>query len=288
MSNSNAIWIFNERKIYASDIKKKLKEAGIARGDIVMAHADTRAFGKMGEIEDRKQFYSAIIDAMISAIGTNGALIVPAYTYSLCRNSVFDIRNTKPTVGAVANAAFEMYRENSIYKLGKAIIRSNDPIFSCVGFGRKASLILENLGNVCFGDDSVFGRLYSHNAKIMCFGFDFEFTYMHYVEKRYDIKKSLKYRYDKVFKGKVIDDYGKESEATYIYYVRDLQYCDYDFSIIPRELARRGLLKKATLGGGEIAISSARAIYNSMFDMLEADKYAFLSAKSRSALKPIE
>lgn len=279
-----SVWIFGGKKIYASDIKKKLREVGICEGDIVMIHADTKAFGKVGEIKARKQFYNTIIGAMMSVIGVKGALIVPAYTYSLCRNKIFDIRNTKPKIGALSDAAFEMYRENIICRLGEPIIRSNDPIFSCVGFGNKAGLVLTNLGNVCFGDDSVFGRLYRQNAKLMCFGFEFAVTYMHYVERRYDRKKPLKYRYNKVFRGKTIDEHGKKNRATYTYYVRNLRYCAYDYSAISRKLASLGQLEKTTLGGGEIAVSSAEATYITIFEMLDADKYSLLSSKSRSAL----
>lgn len=284
LRTQKAIWIFEDQKIYARNVEQKLREIGITDGDIVMVHADTRVFGKIGEIRSRKNFYTTILDSMVSVVGDSGALIVPAYTYSLCKNQVFDVRYAKPTIGGLSEIAVERYQKYITHNTGQPVIRSNDPIFSCVGFGGGAHLVLENQSNICFGDRSVFGKLYRANAKLMCFGFEFAVTYMHYVERCYDRKHSIRYRYDKDFTGKVVDWDGKEREVTYKYFVRDLRYCEYDLETIPRELKKRGLLQEVTLGGGQITLSTARELYNTIFEMLESDKYGLLNAASKYAL----
>jgi aminoglycoside 3-N-acetyltransferase len=293
-SNSNivsfdkgkAIWTYLGQKIYSSDIKNKLKEVGLVNGDIVMGHFDLGVFGKIAEIRNKKEFYNTVMNAILSVVGENGALIIPTYSYSLCRRQVFDIRNTKPSIGTLSRIALEEYQDNLENGDREQIIRSNDPIFSCIGFGNKAKLILENLSNVCFGDESVFGRLYRFNAKLMGFGFMMAMTYMHFVERKYhETIKPLKYRYNKIFDGTSIDINNQKHHVEYTYFVRDLDNCEYDFKTIPKELERKSLLNTSFLGAGEITLTTAHHMYNTIFEMLKKDEFAFLTKASKNKYK---
>jgi len=287
MNKNVVIWKFKNQKICVKNIEEKLKKGSLQKGDIVMIHADTKVFGKIGDIKDRKQFYNTIIDSIISVIGDEGALIIPAYTYSFCHNQTFDIMNSKPSIrSTLSNIAFERYRSNVKHLATKTIIRSNDPMFSCIGFGDKSTLVINNLGNECFGTNSIFDKLYKNNAKLMCFGFKFAATYMHYVEKYYhNKKKKLEYRFDKKFSGHVIDKNKKKQPVTYTYYVRDQEKCAYNFSTIITQLKHKNLLKKARLGGGEITLCTTKNLYDTIFKMLDTDKFILLNNISKSVMK---
>jgi len=267
------MWILKDKKIYPVDIENKLKELGLKNGDVVMGHFDLKPFGKLGNIRDKDVFYNVVIDTILSVIGNEGALIVPAFTHSLCKDQVFNIRTSKPIVGYLSEVAFKRYQEKQPY-----VYRSDDPIFSCIGFGEKAEELFKDLSVDCFGDDSVFGRLHNMNAKFLCFGFPFAVTYMHYVERRYnDLVRKIVYRYNKTFKGKVIDENNESRNVEYNYFVRDLKLVEYDFSILARELYKRRLLKKVELGGGVISRAYAWDVYNTIFHMMSKDIYCFLN-----------
>lgn len=284
--SSKSIWTYNDKKIYASDLKIGLQRLGIKKGDLVMGHFDFKVLGKIGDIKNKDEFYNTVLSTILSVIGNEGALIIPAYSYSFCNGQVFDIKNTKPTIGYLAEFAFKKYKENVVLNLGRAIIRSDDPIFSCIGFGNKAKLILKDLETACFGDNSVFGRLYKYNAKLIGFGFPFAVTYMHFVERRYsELKEPLKYRFNKEFKGKKIDEDNHVSDAKHIYFVRDLKYSDYELENIPAELESQSKLKKVNVGSGTITLASAKDVYAVIFEMLDKDEFSLLTDECKKELK---
>lgn len=282
---SRSVWINGVEKIYPSDIRNALKSIGLKQGDVLMPHFDLSVFGKLGDIRERDDFFNVVINAILSVIGEDGALIIPAFSYSLCKNETFDINSTLPTIGQMAEVALKRYKENLELDLGLPIFRSSDPIFSCIGFGKKAGSLFNAPGTFCFGDNSVFGRLYEHDAVLMGFGFEFAVTYMHFVERRYnDLKRPLIYRFNKTFKGGLIGRTGDLRDVEYTYFVRDLQYCDYDFKKIPEELERKSLLNKIRLGSGMITSSTAKDLYNTIFEILDKDLFGLLTEDCRNDL----
>lgn len=286
MDDSKAIWICDGVKIYPADVRREVLRAGLKSGDVVMGHFDLRPFGKIGEIRNKYEFYNTIIDILLSVVGPQGGLIVPAYTYSFCKGEVFDKRISSSTTGSMADVALKRFQENCKKQLGETIYRSDDPIFSCIGFGESAKKICQNIGTESFGAGSIYDHLYNENAKLMSFGFQFAVTYMHYVERCFHNKcRALPYRYDKVFSGTMINDDGFPREKSYTYYVRDLDFCEYNFSVIPEELCRRGTLETVKIGDGIVAIATARDIYDAIFEMLQEDVLFCLEKKCRAALE---
>ncbi len=283
--STRAVWVDGDKKIFPLDIKHALEKIGLKKGDIVMSHFDLGVIGKLGDIKDGDEFFNTVINTILAVVGSDGALIVPAFSYSFCRNEVFDIAHTVPTLGRMAQVAFKRYKENQGMALRLPIFRSQDPVFSCIGFGRQAGSICNDLGTSCFGENSVFGRLYRHDAKLMGFGFQFAPTYMHFPEQRFhEQKKPLSYRFMKAFKGRIIDAAGNSGDAEYTYFVRDVGRCVYDLKRLPLELERRSLLNKAALGAGTITLATARDVHDTIFDMLDKDEFALLEQGRNSSL----
>jgi aminoglycoside 3-N-acetyltransferase len=96
-------------------------------------------------------------------------------------------------------------------------IRSLDPIFSVTGIGEKASILLNNVGEECFGVESFWDRFYLADGKFVNMNMDTGNTFIHYVERTLNVP----YRFNKTFHG-VIKNGTELYESKAIYFVRDL------------------------------------------------------------------
>lgn len=259
-----ALYYHNSAPITQADIENAFEKLGLRKGDVVMVHSDVGCVGRLGDVKDRKEFLDSILDAFLRVLSKEGTLIVPTFTYSFCKKEVFDVRNSPSTVG--------LFTEH-VRKRNEAI-RSVEPIFSCAGIGGQARRLLENVGNECFGDDSLFDRLYKADGKLMLFGRPFDITYAHYVENKFRVN----YRYDKIFSGTIIDENGKSYSSQWVYYVRSLdRNVNYEMGYIGDELFRRGLLQKTDLGHTTLLLSRAKDIFETGMELLKKNEYAFLA-----------
>jgi aminoglycoside 3-N-acetyltransferase len=267
------------RALTDKDIELLLVNAGLEENDIVMVHSDVASFGKLGDIKDKDEFLQSLLQAFINVIGRNGTLIVPTYTYSFCKNEIFDIKNTKSAVGLFSE--FLRTRMDAF--------RSEDPIFSHAAIGKEAETILKKTGNKCFGKDSFFDRFYKEGGKIVNFGkkFDpafFDVTFIHYVERAFGVD----YRYDKEFSGKAIHYDGTSADKKTVYYVRydHGEGRDVKYNMLPLagELEKSGLANRVDVGDSFVMCFSAKDYYDTGFEMLKSDGYAFLE-KDPNVLK---
>lgn len=266
------VYYHDGRAITQGDIERALKKSGLGSGDIVMVHSDISSFGKLGEIMDKDQFLQSILNCFLNVIGSGGTLLVPTYTYSFCKSAEFDVRNTKSEVGLFS----EFVRNKN------GTIRSQDPIFSHAGIGRDAKRILSNIGNVCFGENSVFDQLYRLKGKIINFGKYFDITFLHYIENAFQVS----YRFDKSFSGTIIGRSGNRSKKTFIFYAcyfkNGKKTVSYNMGLLADELKRMGLLKKITLGASHVICSKAEDCYRVGLEMLRKNEFAFLREKPRA------
>lgn len=264
---TKALYYHGLKPITQNDVESALREVGLREGDVVIVHSDVGSFGKLGDIKNKDEFLKSILDAFLNVIGSKGTLIVPTYTYSFCKNQIFDIKNSKSTVGIFT----EFVRTH------KDAIRSEDPIFSHAGIGKDAKGLLKNVSNACFGKDSFFDRLYKFNGKIINFGKFFDITFLHYIENAFGVG----YRFNKRFSGTIVREDGSRCNKEVVYYVRylpkDGKDVKYDMTQLGDELERRGLLRRVSLGDSYVLSSKARDCYEVGLDMLKKDEHAFLT-----------
>jgi aminoglycoside 3-N-acetyltransferase len=244
-----------------SDIVGALREVGIKKGDIIFSHMNLGFFGipDGGLTEERlfKFFYEAIFEVL----GDEGLLIVPTFTYSFTKGEIFDPDGTPSKMGLFP----EMLR-----KL-KGSVRTLDPIFSVCLHGNIKKLFKN--GNViisteCFGKGSIWDFMLQKKAKICNFNLDAGSTFIHYVEKLFNVP----YRYDKDFEGITILQ-GKEIPHRVTYFVRDLNYFP-NFPKFDRFVREKGYAKMARVGRGSIVSISCQDVYKAFKEMYEKDRYA--------------
>ncbi|ECP5270924.1 aminoglycoside N(3)-acetyltransferase [Campylobacter lari] len=203
---------YNGKKYSNIDLIEAFKKLGITKGDILCVHTELFNFGT--PLLPRNEFLQTILDCFFEVIGKEGTLIMPTFTYSFCKNEVYDKLNSPTKMGAL----------NEYFRRWGGVKRTNDPIFSFAIKGAKEELFLKDTTS-CFGKNCVYETLRKNNGKIMLFGtYLIGYTFTHYIE---EVAK-VPYRYFKNFKGILIDENNIKHNTNIDYYVR---YIDKNSSI---------------------------------------------------------
>lgn len=255
------LYEYEGNDIYYSDFVRSLEEVGIQKADTVLVTSDISVFGKL-RLLDRELLCNALIDAIKEAVGKQGTIVMPTYSYSFCNNDVFDINNTPSTVGVLT----EHFRQ----QLDTA--RTAQPIFSMGVWGKHQEELL-NIGSDCFDSDSVFGKLHGLLGKFLFFGAPFHScTFLHYVEQLHGVP----YRFMKSYTGTIRD--GEDvHEATCSYFVRHLDgSVAYDLTRFEPYLRQNGMLSEARVGSGRMLAVDLDNIFEQANNMLDMDIYYFL------------
>lgn len=257
-----AVFRDEKKKYYISDIVESLHKCDILYGDVVFVHSDLSKFGKLADIKNRKEWNLAFLNACLMAIGNEGTLVVPTFTYSFCRGKMFDVENSQSELNYFTEVA----------RTSKGFIRSDNPIFSVTSKGPHTQKLFNNLSTECLGKDSIFERLHQLNAKILLLGFTEGSTFIHYVESCLNVP----YRYNKIFNGKIKKE-NKIFNKSYNYFVRDLK-TDLHISLdkIHKYALDHGYLHKINLGNGEIMTIKTKDLFKITSEMLIKDPYALI------------
>jgi len=257
--NQENTYLFeHEGKKYGrSDILEALRTLGITKGDALLVHSDLKSFGKINPAVKKNEYTGAFIDALKEAVGPAGTILMPCFSYTFCNEGeVYDPVETPSTMGILAER----------FRTLPDVSRTIDPIFS-VAIGGKEKDYFMDVGTDCFGEGSIFEKIYTKKGKIVFFGPLFTITYMHFVEQRYGVP----YRYMKEFSGRIKLN-GSLHDYTFKYYVRHLdRKVGYNFEDVARFLDRQGVLKTAPLGYDKIRAVSAVDCYNKMTEGFKRD-----------------
>ncbi|MDR0664488.1 MAG: AAC(3) family N-acetyltransferase [Helicobacteraceae bacterium] len=249
-----------ENKILTSDLAEAL--AFIKEGDTILVHSDVKYFGRFGTM-DRALFLNALISVFTSAVGSSGNLLAPVFTYSFCKNEVFNVQHSPSAVGVLSEA----------FRRQEGVVRNLHPIFSIAGRGKSVEKFLA-ANNDSFGANSAFANLIKGDAWIVFYGIGVEaMTFIHYIEQSYGVP----YRYMKRFEGSIIN-LGTRYDSYADYYVRDLkQNPTLNLEALERRLLSEGVLRVVKLGNGYIKGVKAKDLYDIGVLMLKENIYSFVT-----------
>lgn len=266
--SKRAIFEDGARKYYYSDILEALRKVGIRKGDAIFVHSDVAKFGKLADIRDRGEFLDLMLAALKEAVGAKGTIIMPTFSYSFTKKEVYDPDKTPSTVGVLT----EHFRKQPGVK------RTEHPIFSAAAWGGEKEYFGHDSAKDCFGQGTIFGKIYKKNAKIVFFGAFFEScTFIHSLEQLF----GAPYRFNKSFTGKISVG-GKVREETCDYFVRSLDgSANPEFSVFEAHLVKNGFIKRAKLGSGEILAVSSRKLGIEAWKMFRKDNYFLSNSKNR-------
>lgn len=253
------ISIINEKKISTQDLYDCLEQLGIKKGDVICVHSHLMGFGK--PLLKRQDFMQAIVDTVKAVIGEEGTLIMPTFTYSFCRNEVYDIDASPSTVGILT----EYFRNCENVK------RTWHPIFSFAVGGRKQEEYLD-IGPDAFSLDSVYGKMIRDQGKLVMLGGNYGYTFYYLAEEHVNVK----HRYFKIFTGSIALS-GEYVTTSVPYFVRNLE--------ITSDLNEEKLLKfllytkcqnQVNFAKGTISVIDCGRMYDEVCNALRVDQKRFL------------
>jgi aminopeptidase-like protein/aminoglycoside N3'-acetyltransferase len=176
------------------ELRDALGRVSIAKGDLLYCHISLDALGSFEPAVTSELF----LNCLLEAVGAEGTILVPTYTFSFCRQKEFDVRQSPAQNGPWSTSAefLEFFRKHP------RSLRSRDPIYSVAGIGKRAEELLSGLPNTCFGKGSVYDRLVQARGKICAIGVGLpEVTFLQHVEEMVDVP----FRFKKLYTGYIRD-----------------------------------------------------------------------------------
>lgn len=196
----------NKMKLDKNYIKEQLIKVGLKKGDTVLVHSQLLKVGIPEEdVFDLGKYY---LDIILEIIGDDGELVLPAFTYSYCKNKVFSPLKDMSSVSSLANTCI---RNHIGY-------RTLDPIFSYVIVNPESAE--QRFSNVSFDlENGMAGYLSKKNAKYLMIGDLIYFTLLLACEQQLHTYNRFMKKFSGITK---INDTEIHSDC-YYYYRR---YCD--------------------------------------------------------------
>lgn len=246
-------------KIYTqTDLIEALYNLGIKKGDIVCAHSEIFSFGT--PLLNINEFLRILIESLFNVIGKEGTLIMPTFTYSFCKDEIYDKLNSKCLVGAL----------NEFFRKQRGVKRTDDPIFSFAIKGAKEDLFLGKEINSCFGKNCTYEILMQNDGKILNFGNKGCYTFVHYPEESFKIS----YRYNKIFQGLIIDENNIQYEKCINFFVR-YQGVKTSDEKITQFLRGKKYFKEVEFGNTLLALIDTQSFYKDLIETFKINEMVF-------------
>lgn len=244
------------------DLQNALSELGIRQGDTICIHSQIYSLG-MAEMP-KNEYLNTILNVLKEAVGKNGTIIMPVFSYSFCEKQVFDVQKSQSTVGLLT----EFFRNS------EDVSRTVHPIFSFSVWGRRKEEFMQ-ISTDAFSMDSVYGKMIQNNDKMILLGADKGYT-IYYLAEEY---LGVGHRFFKNFTGTVRDG-EKEFELTVPYYVRHLdKRSEEDPQKVSAYLLTKNIQKSVPFGWGTISAFPCRDMFESIVKKLREDETYFLKEK---------
>ena len=196
----------NKMKLDKNYIKEQLIKVGLKKGDSVLVHSQLLKVGIPEEdVFDLGKYY---LDIILEIIGDDGELVLPAFTYSYCKNKVFSPLKDMSSVSSLANTCIRNH-------IGYITL---DPIFSYFIVNTESAE--QRFSNVSFDlENGMAGYLSKKNAKYLMIGDLIYFTLLLACEQQLHTYNRFMKKFSGITK---INDTDIHSDC--YYYCR--RYCD--------------------------------------------------------------
>lgn len=160
-------------EIMKDDLVRDLTVIGIHKGDTVLVHSSMKSLG--GEV---KGGYAAVIESLLTVLGPDGTLLMPALSYSTVtkENPFFSVNRTPSCVGKMTEA----------FRTMPGVLRSVHPTHSVCAYGKLAKELtgFHIQDRTPVGPNSPFRRLMAFEGKLLMLGCGLTYTtFMHAVEE---------------------------------------------------------------------------------------------------------
>ena len=241
----------------------------VKRASTLLVHSALANLGKHESVS-LKEIPTLWIEAL-SEIIKDGTLLMPTFNYSFPKTRFLDL-NTAPSEVGILSEAFRKTTQ----------IRSNHPMFSFCGKGKKAKEILTPNHIIewnPFLKESVYHRLYLENAIMAFVGIDIRVcTYMVYVEAMCGVK----YRYFKPFLGEILTTENTRIKGEFYHFCLPLgETLKVNYFRVQQQMLENGILKTFSLGASKIYFFYAKEFFDYIKQTLEHSPFILLETKPK-------
>ena len=245
------------------DLYEGFRRVGVQSGDIVYCHSSLSKFGYVEGGAD------TVIDALLEAVGTEGAVATPAGTYSQKKDGgVFDVRNSPSELGAISEAL----RKRSTH-------RSHHLTESVCAVGKLAREITETHSLTPCGAESPFQKFIDLDAQILLLGVSHNSnTTFEAIEERIAPEYV---RFREIQNATIIDENGQRYPLPAKVHHMPLPY---DFNRMDAPLFRAGAQTKIVIGEAIVRRISARKMCEVTRKAIAADTYALRLRKGEKRI----
>jgi aminoglycoside 3-N-acetyltransferase len=245
------------------DIAASLREVGLRPGDGVFLHSSLSSFG---EIEGGSQ---AVIDALDDVLGPDGVIAMPAFPLVggtqeyLSTDPVFDLAETPSRMGALTER----------FRAAPGVVRSLHPTHSVAARGPGAEELVagHDEAETPFGAGTPFARMIERGMVQLWFGVGLRiFTLYHSFEcLRPDGFPIEVFAAERV-EARVVDGDGRERTVSTLVHDHVIgSQKDNVRSAILDHLLATGVLKRATLGRGEVMAARMPELMDELETLLQ-------------------
>lgn len=247
-----------------------LDKIGIKEGQSVFVHSNLAMIG--GRESQNMNKASCVLDSIIHAVGESGSVFLPAFSYSFGRNEKFDIDSDLGLnkMGILSQEAFK-----------RCFLRSTDPMFSVLGFGKDAEYILNLETNSSHGPGSTFNKMLNNNIQILSIATGYGSTLIHEIEHSLRVP----YRFMKTFIGDVIDQkIGISQKLEWRAFVnsREIHGSEADFARLNFDLFHQNVVPRIKLGRGSLVCYPVNYMHEFLAKKLTQDEW-YLTVRGRTS-----
>lgn len=253
-----------------AEFKTSLIKVGLTYGDSVFLSTSLGMLGKPEKVKSFSKISNSLLNSLIEIIGPKGNIFVPTYSYSFGnKRKIFSVNNTKSKLGQFPN----------FFLKKKSVYRSIDPMISVAGMGSDVKNILFKISDTSYGKNCVFERLLKvKNLKCCNVGLGNNWVpFIHYV----DWLNKVPFRYDKYFKGIIIDRNKKRKTYNWHYPVRNLsekyRSNGYKIGMIAQ---KKKLFNQVNLGKSKIFLIDYKKLFNLLVKETKKNIYLTTYAKN--------
>ena len=237
------------------DIESCLGKIGVAPGDNLFIHSNIGFYGRMEGVKCAADLCEGFFLALKNVVGPSGTIVLPSFSYSFCHGEVYNPETTGSDCGMLTEYALKQ----------PDTIRSLDPNFSVVSWGKLAGFYTENASHESFGADSFWARFLGTGGKLVCMNFDCGSTFVHFAERA----NNVPYRYNKAFNGIIELGGGKTLHDYAVHYIFDNERDYPTFDRLDRKCRETGICKVCDLGRGTMLAIDIRQYYDLICDSLK-------------------
>jgi len=217
-------------KFSINQLTEHLRKLGVKEGSTFMPHTSFKA---IRPVDGGPQ---TVVQAMLDAVGPEGTVVFPNFTFSFCNSGQWDRSATPSEMGVLTEVARNWPNAK----------RSLHPIYSVTAIGAKASEYGGCSDPNGVGDDSPFALMERDNGifGLLGVGYNQGIVSGH----RLEWQMNVDYRLLKVFHGNVTDN-GTIVDKDFSMLVRDLdKHVVTDFRKLGYMLEHAGLMKVGRFG----------------------------------------